>query len=272
MIPFFLDSQLGPLFAIYWPPKNKNLAHAILHVPAFAEEMNKSRRMVTLQAESLAEQGYLVLVIDLFGSGDSCGDFGDATWSLWLSNISDAVAWLKQQGIDVVSLWGLRLGALLAMDFVSKNPGVVGNLLVWQPVLNADSFVTQFLRLRVAAAMLNSQAPQEKTSELKKQLQQGQSLEVAGYLLNPELMNPIMALKIDPPALRTLNKIVMFEIATGLEAQPSFVNQQFLDSLIAAEDVDASLVTVIGDNFWASQEIVIAPALLQATSECLKQW
>lgn len=270
MIPFFLDSQLGPLFAIYWPAKNKNLAHAILHVPAFAEEMNKSRRMVTLQAESLAEQGYLVLVIDLFGSGDSCGDFGDATWSLWLSNISDAVAWLKQQGIDVISLWGHRLGALLAMNFVSQNPGVVENLLVWQPVLNADSFVTQFLRLRVAAAMMNSQAPQEKTSVIKKQLQKGQTVEVAGYLLNPELMNPLMAVKVDPATLRTLSKVVMFEVVMGLDTQPSFISQQFLDSLIAAE-VNVSLVTVIGDNFWASQEIVIAPALLQATIECLKQ-
>lgn len=271
MVPAFLDSQTGPLFALYWPPQDAASNHAILHLPAFAEEMNKSRRMMALQAESLAKQGYLVLAIDLFGTGDSAGDFGEAAWALWLSNINDAVAWLKHQGVDIVSLWGLRLGALLAMDFVSQNPGVVENLLVWQPVLNADSFVTQFLRLRVAAAMMNSQAPQEKTSELKKQLQQGQSLEVAGYLLNPELMNPIMALKIDPPALRTLNKIVMFEIATGLDAQPSFINQQFLDALIAA-DVDASLVTLNGDKFWASQEIVIAPALLQATSECLKQW
>jgi exosortase A-associated hydrolase 2 len=271
MIPFFVDSQSGPLFANYWSPKNVNLAHAVLHVPAFAEEMNKSRRMVALQAESLAEQGYSVLVIDLFGCGDSAGDFGEATWSLWLDNISDAITWLKQQGVGVVSLWGLRLGALLAMDFVSQHPGVVENLVVWQPVLNSESFVTQFLRLRIAAAMMNNAMPQEKTSDLKKQLQQGGTLEVAGYLLNPELMNPLMALKIDPASLMTLKKITMFEIVMGADTQSSFVNQQFLENLIAA-GVDAGLIKVVGDSFWASQEIVIVPALLKATTECLRQW
>ena len=271
MIPFFLDSQTGPLFAIYWPPQTKDSVRAVLYVPAFAEEMNKSRRMVALQARSLAEKGYLVLVIDLFGTGDSAGDFGEATWSLWLTNISDAVAWLKQQGADVVSLWGLRLGALLAMDFVSQHPGVVENLLIWQPILNADSFVTQFLRLRVAAAMMNNALPQEKTSVLKKQLQQGEAVEVAGYLLNPDLMNPLIALKIDPDALRTLNKVAILEIVMGSDTQSSFVNQQFLESLLTA-GVDAGLTKVIGDSFWTSQEIVTAPALLQATTESLKQW
>lgn len=271
MQAFFIDSRSGPLFAIYWSPSAKNCRRAILHVPAFAEEMNKSRRMVALQAELLAEQGYLVLVIDLFGCGDSVGDFGDVTWSLWLANISDAVAWLKQQDADVISLWGLRLGALLAMDFVSQHPGEVDNLVAWQPVLNADSFVTQFLRLRVAATMMNNTLPQEKTSDMKKQLQQGDSLEVAGYLLNPGLINPLLALKIDPVALQALKKVALIEIVNGHDIPPSFVGQQFLNGLREI-GVDADLVTVIGDNFWASQEIVVAPDLLQATCECLKQW
>ena len=271
MIPFFLDSQIGPLFAIYWPPKNNDAVRAVLHVPAFAEEMNKSRRMVALQAQSLAEQGYLVLVIDLYGTGDSAGDFGEATWTLWLNNISDAVAWLKQQGADVISLWGLRLGVLLAMDFISQHPGVVENLLAWQPVLTADNFVTQFLRLRVAAAMMNNAKLQEKTSELKKQLHQGEALEVAGYLLNPELMKPLMAMKIDPTSLRSLKKVQMFEIVMGSDTQPTFVNQKFLETLLAAE-VDAGLTAVTENCFWASQEIVIAPNLLRLTSECLKKW
>lgn len=271
MVPFFLDRQTGPLFAVHRSSQSKSSKHAILHVQAFAEEMNKSRRMVALQAEALAEQGYTVLVIDLFGTGDSSGDFGEATWALWLANINDAVNWLKQQGADVISLWGLRLGALLAMDFVTQNPGVVDNLLAWQPVLNADSFATQFLRLRVAAAMMNSAVSQEKTSDLKKQLQQGGMLEVAGYLLNPELMNPLMALKIDPTALRSLKKVAILEVVMGAVTQPSFLNQQFLDGLLTV-GVDASLSTVIGDSFWASQEIVTAPDLLEATCECLRQW
>jgi exosortase A-associated hydrolase 2 len=244
---------------------------AALHVPAFAEEMNKSRRMVALQVRELAEQGYAVLELDLFGTGDSCGNFGEASWSIWLQNVADAVAWLRQQGAQTITLWGLRLGGLLAMDFVSQHPGVVDNLVVWQPILNADSFVTQFLRLRVAAAMMNNAIPQEKTSDLKNQLQQGNALEVAGYLLNPDLINPLTALKIAPVALKTLKNILLFEVVMAEDTQPNFLNQQFLDGLLKF-GVDADLITVVGDSFWASQEITTAPALLQATSEYVKQW
>jgi hypothetical protein len=157
------------------------------------------------------------------------------------------------------------------MDFVSQHQGVVDNLVVWQPILNADSFVTQFLRLRVAAAMMNNAIPQEKTSDLKNQLQQGNALEVAGYLLNPDLINPLTALKIAPVALKTLKNILLFEVVMAEDTQPNFLNQQFLDGLLKF-GVDADLITVVGDSFWASQEITTAPALLQATSEYVKQW
>lgn len=261
MQPFFLAGQAGPLFALYWAPAESKPERAFLHVPAFAEEMNKSRRMLALQAKAFAEHGYAVLVLDLFGTGDSGGDFAEATWECWLSDVASGIAWLKEQGISHVDLWGLRTGALLAMDFVQRNPGENERLLLWQPVLNGDTFVTQFLRLRVAAAMMNSSQPQEKTGDLKKQLQQGQTLEVAGYGLNPDLINPLMALKPDPAALTSLRFVDVFEVVSRSDMQASPVNQQFIEKLVAAQ-VKASLYTVVGDPFWASQEITTAPALL----------
>lgn len=271
MHPFFIASRSGSLFAMYWPSKGHATNRAILQVPAFAEEMNKSRRMLALQAKLLAEQGYSVLVLDLFGTGDSAGDFGGATWSIWLDNIADAVVWLEEQGAQSISLWGLRLGSLLALDFVRQQPGKIDNLLAWQPVLNGDTFVTQFLRLRVAAAMMNNALPQEKTSDLKRQLKQGHMLEVAGYNLNPQLINPIMELKIEPLALMSLKSVIVFEVVAGEEIHPALGNQQFVDKLRAIS-VDVSLIKVIGDNFWTSQEITTVPGLLQATIAGVKQW
>ena len=81
---------------MYEPPADKiPLDKAIIHIPAFAEEMNKSRRMLAMQAQAFAGQGYAVLVLDLFGTGDSSGDFGEATWDIWLQNIDTALVWLK---------------------------------------------------------------------------------------------------------------------------------------------------------------------------------
>ncbi len=58
-----------------------------------------------------------------------------------------------------VSLWGLRLGALLALDFareISKKK--LDRFILWQPVISGDSFLTQFLRLRLANEMLTTVA------------------------------------------------------------------------------------------------------------------
>ncbi len=272
MKPLFLPADVGPLFALYFPPINQSVNRAILHVPAFAEEMNKSRRMIALQARAFAEQGYAVLILDLFGTGDSAGDFGDATWQIWLQNIAKAIAWLNQEVAQTITLWSLRLGALLAMDFIDQNPGVVNRLLLWQPVLNGDVFITQFLRLRVAAAMMNSALPQEKTSDLKKQLLDGQSLEVAGYALHPDLVRPLLALKADCLDLQNIKEIVIYELAAvGNEGKPSLVNQQFLNKLHSF-DINASLTVFEGDNFWASQEIVTTPNLIELTIDKAKQW
>ena len=40
--------------------------------------------MASLQAKAMAGAGYFVLQIDLYGCGDSAGDFGDALWERWI--------------------------------------------------------------------------------------------------------------------------------------------------------------------------------------------
>ena len=270
MQPFFLDTSGGSLFALYWPPVAAPLNRAVLHIPAFAEEMNKSRRMVALQAKAMAEQGYAVLVLDLFGTGDSAGDFGEATWSVWQDNIASAIDWLKQQGAQTVTLWGLRVGALLAMDFASQRPDGVDRLMLWQPVLNGDTFVTQFLRLRVAAAMMNNNLPKEKTSDLKQQLLNGQGIEVAGYWLHPDLIKPLLALRADRLPLHAVKEIALFEVVANAETPVSMSNAQFFSALQETQ-VKASLTKVIGDAFWASQEITEAPDLIKTSTEWVEQ-
>ena len=69
----------------------------MLYIHPFAEEMNKSRRMAALQSRALAQAGYAVLQIDLLGCGDSSGDFGDATWQSWVSDVVLGCQWLRSQ-------------------------------------------------------------------------------------------------------------------------------------------------------------------------------
>ncbi|MBE0434366.1 MAG: hydrolase 2, exosortase A system-associated [Methylomicrobium sp.] len=271
MTPLFISGASGRLFAVYWSPADKRPTRAILHLPAFADEMNKSRRMVAEQARAFVQQGFAVLTLDLFGTGESDGDFGDATWDIWLQNVDEARRWLAEQGIDTVFYWGLRTGALLAMDYIQRRSITDTRLLCWHPVLNGETFVMQFLRLRVAAAMMNSDAPREKTSDLKQQLLSGQSLEVAGYRLHADLIKPILALKAQQMQLSGARELAIFEMTADAEGAPTASNVQWTETL-QAQGIACGLATVVGDQFWTTQEIIEVPALIMETNNKVSAW
>ena len=55
IVPFFLDTPEGALHvSLHMPPDARPASGWVVHVPAFAEEMNKSRAMVSRQARALA--------------------------------------------------------------------------------------------------------------------------------------------------------------------------------------------------------------------------
>lgn len=264
-VPFFLKGTAGKLFSIYYPPSGDRLPERyVLHIPAFAEEMNNSRRMVARQARELAKNGYAVLVFDLFGTGDSEGDFSEATWAIWHKDIDIACQWLIAQGALSIDLWGIRCGVLLAMDFVKNSTVKVDKLLCWQPVLNGETFAMQFLRLRAAAAMMNKNVPQEKTSNLKQQLLDGQAIEVAGYILNPDLIKPLMTLPANNIDLDNAEEIIFFELVNSHEKNISPVNIKFVEQL-QNKGKAVSIKTVVGSPFWLTQAIAEVPELLTET-------
>ena len=149
-------------FTIFHPPGREPLLGRVVQVHAFGEEMNKSRRMVAQQARALARAGFAVFQIDLFGCGDSAGDFGEATWQRWLDDVVWAARHLRQRmaqaSVSVpptpLWLWGHRAGALLAVEAaVRLGEEEPCHLLLWQPTLAGRSTVQQFLRLKMAAGL-----------------------------------------------------------------------------------------------------------------------
>ena len=263
--PYFIPAAEGNLFALYYAPELNENKHCIIHIPAFAEEMNKSRRMVAMQSRAFMQQGQSVLVFDLLGTGDSAGEFAEATWQGWLDNIATVIEWLKLQGIERFSFWGLRTGVLLALDFLQHSKQPIQQLICWQPVLKGENFIMQFLRLRIAAAMMNSQAPQEKTADLKRALLAGESIEVAGYLLNPELVLPMMQLQAQKMSLDKLPGCLIFELISDAEATASYACLQWHE-LLQQSDCELALELVQGSSFWTTQEIAEVLALVELTT------
>ena len=270
MEAFFLEGKKGPLFAIYHAAAHRDrMPLGLVYVPPFGEEMNRARRMAALQARRLAAAGIDVLILDLFGTGDSAGDFGDANWQGWREDVGIAATWLAGRTDGRVGLWGLRLGATLAADVAVHQAGRFAPLIFWQPVLSGERYLTHFLRLRLVAT-LDKEGARETTKELRERLKHGESLEVAGYRLTPDLAQAIDAL--DLQALLDgigAVKLDWLEVTSEEVATLQAGSQRLVDTL-TKQGHPLVARAVQGEAFWAIQEITLAPNLLRATDDALR--
>lgn len=264
---FFLDSARGQRFCLlHSPVDGAPVRGAVLYLHPFAEEMNKSRRMAALMARRLAGAGYVVLQIDLAGCGDSSGDFADADWDDWLQDAQDGIEWLRGlYGCEPI-LWGLRLGGLLAAEAAVRAG--LSRLLLWQPVLNGEQFLTQFLRLRLAADMLSAGGAAGSTSNLRSQLRSGDALEIAGYMLSPKL-----ALAIDCRKMADLLtadvRVDWLELLPAADRPISPVIGKLIETW-RQSGRQVNLMPLAGAQFWATQEISDVPQLIDASLQLLE--
>jgi exosortase A-associated hydrolase 2 len=217
---FFLPfAEGGRLCVLHCAEDSTPARGAIVYVHPFAEEMNKSRRMAALQARALSAAGFSVLLIDLYGCGDSAAGFGDATWQGWVDDVVAAAQWLRTRTGFAPALWGLRAGCLL-VGAASSELDYVPNLLFWQPVVSGSQHLQQFLRLRVAQHLGGSGTePRIGTKELRAELESGAAVEVAGYTLAPGLALGLDAAELAP--LRLATRIAWLEVSGNDPAELS---------------------------------------------------
>jgi len=262
---FFLDTADGPRFCLYHAPAGE-CRGALVYLHPFAEEMNRSRRMAALQARALAAQGIAVLLLDLHGCGDSGGDFGDASWDGWLRDVAQARGWVEQKTGCTAGLWGLRLGALLAVCHAQRAPTPPARLLLWQPVTIGSGYLNQFLRLKLAGELLQGGSDSGGTDALREALKAGESLEIAGYALSPALADGIDAA--DARALAPRCTIDWCEVVTAPERPLPPAAARVVETWrLQGSRVHVHLAA--GPQFWAAPETVDCPNLIAASSAAL---
>ena len=263
--PFFLACPRGSLFCLSLLPSEKAPVGAVLYLHPFAEEMHKSRRMVAMQARALAAAGYAVLQLDLSGCGDSAGDFGDATWEAWRDDVRLAHAWLAAQVAGDITLWGLRLGACLAVEMAAELARVT-RLLLWQPVNAGEQFLNQFLRIKLASEMLSEGQAKTGTKDLLATLASGIGIEVGGYRLGSAMAQQITRLKLAEQVPQCTVEWIEVGAEAGAHVTPA--SRRVVDAWrTAGTTIHAQ--TVPGEPFWVTQEITECPALLEATAVAL---
>nr|WP_145544886.1 hydrolase 2, exosortase A system-associated [Variovorax boronicumulans] len=268
---FYLPTPHGPRYALFHAPQGEARGQ-VLYLHPFAEELNRTRRMAALQARQLAQAGYAVLQFDLLGCGDSAGDFRDATWAHWLEDVDAARSWLERQtGRGPLWLWGLRLGCLLAADYL-RQQALACHLLFWQASFTSGAQqLQQFLRLRLAADLLatSAGAGQGAMAALQQELAEGRAVDVAGYSLAPAMAAGLRASRLDPVApVATTPRLVWLETSAAHAAGLSPGGLRTLQAWQGAGWLTQS-GAVQGPAFWQSTEIEEAPALLEATLQAL---
>jgi uncharacterized protein len=262
---FFMDGARGQRFCLlHTPPAGQTALGHVVYIHPFAEEMNASRRMAALQARALARAGFAVLQIDLMGCGDSSGHFEEATWDIWLDDVAHARRWMREHWPGVAWLWGLRAGCLLAAQ-ACRLDGGPSRLLLWQPVMSGKQHLNQFLRLQMAGDIARGE-PNRGTSRLMHLLEQGQTVEIAGYCVSATLAQGMA--QADLSGLPAGTHVVSLELG---HPDTESLSPALATQLQRWQDAGCSALAhaIEGAAFWQMQECPDSPAWEAASLQAL---
>jgi exosortase A-associated hydrolase 2 len=264
---FFLPVEPGQRFCIFSHP-GAAPRRAVVYLHPFAEEMNKARRMAALQARRLAAEGFAVLQVDFLGCGDSSGEFVDARWERWKRDVHAAIGWLRERFAVPLTLWGLRLGAALAAEITEDVDTGIDHLLLWQPVTGGSQFLSQFLRLRLASEMLASGTATTAVRELTAELARGNTLEIAGYELHPDLAAALERIRLEA-LLPAVKRVDWMEVVAERELPLRPAAHRVIEAW-RSRGLEVRASQAAGEPFWSTIEIAECEELLALTDDAMK--
>lgn len=232
----------------------------VLLSPPFAEEMNRSRKQVAMQARALANAGFRVAIVDLSGTGDSGGDFESATLECWALDLAAAASHLSR---DVpLTLWGVRMGALIAAYARQQHDLAADRWLFCSPVLQGTLFMTQFLRIKMLSAMIAADNKSAVSlADIKARLDDGETVEIAGYPLSAGLYASLDRLALSELiSADDTAPMGWFEMVAQSDAALPIGVRNCIQSLRG--DRVVSTTTVAGPKYWETAEISTSPELI----------
>jgi pimeloyl-ACP methyl ester carboxylesterase len=180
-------SLLGHIDA---PEARQNLG--VLIVPPFGWEDICSYRPLRFLARTLAASGIPVMRFDLPGTGDSTGNALDSgLFEAWVESIDDAAAELRAvAGVDHIAVFGIRLGAVLALTAAARGSNLQ-DLILW------GATATGRAMLRELRAFGNLEGLEYRNGDpTASALLPG--VEIGGFLISPETQQALEHLALSP--------------------------------------------------------------------------
>jgi len=157
-----------PLFGRLTMPLGETAKGAVLLSPPIGRESRLARRAFRTLAIYLAEDGYVSLRYDHFGTGDSSGSMDDMGFEhAWTEGVDQGVGFLRSLGIGSVSAVGMRMGATIVGTAASTFDLGLGSLAMWDPCESGHTYVREL----VALGALGPDVIQMETDEPTKMLE-----------------------------------------------------------------------------------------------------
>ncbi|TQV88905.1 hypothetical protein FLL46_05050 [Aliikangiella coralliicola] len=137
----------SPLYGVYHSPLNYQAnERAFLICMPLGHEYYKNYSGMRMLADELALQGHHVLRFCYKGTGDSSGDSHQFDIEQALHDIKIAQAELKElSGIDVCSVFGMRMGATLAA--LSAQDVQYDKLIFWDPIISGREYTESLMTI-----------------------------------------------------------------------------------------------------------------------------
>ncbi len=265
----FVQGAWGCLYATVHPPKGDpgpGPRHGVVLVAPFMEERQDSHEVLRSLALSLSAAGFAVLRFDLFGTGDSDGDWDDATVQGWLDDLSSMRTLLRREaGVDTVGFVGLRFGATLAAYAAAQHEtGWVGLV---QPVLQGEAYAQEVLRAHLAAELVLHKKAGTTREALTAQLQAGNTVNLFGYGFTPAQFREMSTLDVGRALHGWAGDVLVVEVARTATARQGKELTAFVESL----GPRGTLVRAVEPHSLyneGKQRIVEAPEV----TRCLLEW
>ena len=244
---FFTGSKKRALLGFLHRPTSATRSTGIIFCPPFAEEKNMSHSVVVKTARMFAEHGFPVLRFDLSGCGDSEGEFSEATLEDWQEDLSQAVSILfKETDVEHYALWGLRLGAGLALLHTARHKDV-SFLILWQPVIDFAEHIQQFLRRKISSQISRKEHNISPISKTVRQLEGQGVVHVIGYPVTRRLYDGFNAVGKYPYQVTPLIPTLLLSIS--LMERPAFSMKQYSDRLLES-GAPVRFEHVTAEPFW----------------------